>query len=175
MSQMNNCLGQIQFLMTGDWLACQVVKGSSTRSHKEDKMIKFYRKDDGSLTIKEHEAQFVSHEIVDSATLSCPVCGLTWRPDYDDPCLCKDEVDFNNNEVDFNANEVFDLLQPLIAGAYELDLNPLPSLRGLLGESAKISYWNSDCFGAMRNAPMSDVISGKITVLVSKDGHCRFW
>lgn len=172
MSQMNNCLGQIQFLIIGDWLACQVVKGLSAHSHKEDKMIKFYRKYDGSLTTKEHEGQFVSHEAVDDGTLSCPVCGLVWKPEYDDPCLCKDVVkDFSA----FDADEVFNLLQPLIAGAYELGLNPLPSLRKLLGERAKISYWNEDCLGAMRNAPMLDVISGKVTVLVPKDGWCRFW
>ena len=175
MSQMNNCLGQIQFLIIGDWLACQVVKGLSARSHKEDKMIKFYRKDDGFLTIKEHEAQFVYHEIVDNDTSRCPVCGLVWRHDYDDPCLCKDVVDFNADDTDFNANEVFSLLQPLIEGAYELDLNPLPSLRKLFGENAKFSYWNDECFGAMRNAPMSEVISGKVMVLVSKNGLCRFW
>jgi hypothetical protein len=162
-------------LIIGDLLTCQVVKGSSTRSHKEDEMIKFYRKDDGSLTIKEYEAQFAPHEVIDEEISGCPVCGLTWRPDYDDPpCLCKDVVDFDG-DVDYNANEVFNLLQPLIAGAYELGLNPLPVLRKLLGDNAKISYWNEDCFGAMRNCPMSEVISGKVTVLVSKDGWCRFW
>ena len=137
-------------------------------------MIKFYNKIGGGLTIKEHEAQFVSHEIIDEETSGCPICGLTWRPGYDDPCLCKDVVDFDG-DVDFNAKEVFDLLQPLIAGAYELGLNPMPALRKLFGENAKFSYWNEDCFGAMRNSPMSEVISGKVTVLVSKDGWCRFW
>jgi hypothetical protein len=122
--------------------------------------------------LKEYEAQFAPHEVLDNETSRCPVCGLTWRPDYDDPCLCKDVVeDFSA----FDADEVFNLLQPLIAGAYELDLNPLPSLRKLFGEKAKFSYWNSECFGAMRNCPMSEVISGKVTVLVSKDGWCRFW
>lgn len=135
-------------------------------------MIKFYRKYDGSLTIKKHEGQFVSHEVVDDGILSCPVCGLTWKPEYDDPCLCKDVV---RNLSAFDADEVFNLLQPLIAGAYELGINPLPALRKLLGEKAKISYWNDDCLGAMRNCPMSEVISGKVTVLVSKDGSCRFW
>lgn len=138
-------------------------------------MIKFYRKDNGQLTLKEYEAQFAPHEIIDEDTSVCPICGLVWKHDHDDPCLCKDIVNFDTDNVDFNAKEVFDLLQPLIAGAYELDLNPLPSLRSLLGENAKISYWNGDCFGAMRNAPMSEVISGKVTVLVSKDGWCRFW
>jgi hypothetical protein len=138
-------------------------------------MIKFYNKIGGGLTTKEHEAQFAPHEVVDNEISRCPVCGLTWRPDYDEPCLCKDVVDFSADDTDFNANEVFSLLQPLIAGAYELDINPLPFLRKLFGKDAKFSYWNDDCLGAMRNAPMSEVISGKVTVLVSKDGWCRFW
>lgn len=138
-------------------------------------MIKFYRKDDGSLTIKDYEAQFAPHVLVDDDASVCPVCGLTWRPDYDSPCLCKDEVDFFNDNIDFNAKEVFDLLQPMICGAYDLGINPLPALRGIFGENSKISYWNGDCFGALRDCPMSDVISGKVMVLVSKDGHCRFW
>jgi hypothetical protein len=135
-------------------------------------MIRFYRKIDGGLTTKEHEAQFAPHEIVDNETSRCPVCGLVWNHDLDDPCLCKDIVeDFSA----FDADEVFSLLQDLVAGAYDLGLNPLPALRKLLGEKAKISYYNGDCFGAMRNAPMSEVISGKVMVLVSKDGTCRFW
>lgn len=139
-------------------------------------MINFYNRIGGGLTTKEHEAIFAPHEVIDNETSRCPVCGLTWNSDYDDPCLCKDVVDFNNDDAnDFDAEEVFDLLQPLIAGAYELGLNPLPRLRELLGEKAKISYWNDDCFGAMRNAPMSEVISGKVIVLVSKNGLCRFW
>jgi len=138
-------------------------------------MVKFYNKIGGGLTTKEHEAIFATHEVIDDGVSGCPICGLTWRPDYDDPpCLCKDIIYFDG-DVDYNANEVFDLLQPLIAGAYELGLNPLPALRKLLGDNAKISYWNDDCFGSMRNAPMSEVISGKVMVLVSKDGWCRFW
>lgn len=137
-------------------------------------MIKFYNKIGGGLTIKEHEAIFAPHEVIDEETSGCPICGLTWRHDYDDPCLCKDVVDFDG-DVDYNANEVFNLLQPLIAGAYELGLNPLPRLRKLFGDGVKISYWNEDCLGAMRNAPMSEVISGKVAVLVAKDGLCRFW
>ena len=138
-------------------------------------MVKFYRKSDGSLTVNDWEAQFASHEEIDEHTNVCPICGLTWRPEYDGPCLCKDVVYFDDmGDDDFNAEEVFDLLQPLIAGAYELDLNPLPSMRILLGDNAKIQYWNGDCLGAMINCPMSEVISGKVTVLVSKDGWCRF-
>jgi hypothetical protein len=134
----------------------------------------FYRKSNGSLTLEEHEAQFAPHEVISDEMSMCPVCGLTWRHDIDDPCLCKDVVDFDG-EVDYDAKEVFDLLQPLIDGAYRLGLNPLPALRKLFGERVKLSYWNSDCFGALRDCPMSDVISGAVTVLVSKDGWCRFW
>ena len=138
-------------------------------------MIKFYNKTGGGLTTKEHEAQFAPHEIIDDETSRCPVCGLVWKHDHDDPCLCKDIVNFDTDNVDFNAKEVFDLLQSMIEGAYELGLNPLPALRKLLGEKAKISYWNSECFGALRDCPMSKVISGEVMVLVSKDGACRFW
>ena len=102
-------------------------------------MIKFYRKDDGSLTIKEYEAQFAPHEVIDNETSRCQVCGLTWRPDYDDPCLCKDVVDFDG-DVDYNAYEVFDLLQPLIAGAYELGLNPDRKSTRLNSSHITISY-----------------------------------
>lgn len=137
-------------------------------------MIKFYQKNNGSLTIREHEAQFAPHEVIDNETSRCPVCGLTTTLETRVSCLCKDIVYFDG-DVDYNANEVFALLQPLIAGAYELDLNPLPALRKLFGDNVKISYWNEDCYGAMRNAPMSEVISGKVMILVSKDGWCRFW
>lgn len=135
-------------------------------------MIKFYHKIGGGLTLEEHEAQFAPHEVIDEDTRWCPICGLTWRPEYDSPCLCKDVIE---DLSAFDADEVFNLLQPLIEAAYELDLNPLPALRKLFGPNAKFSYWNGNCFGALRDCPMSEVISGAVTVLVSKNGFCRFY